>query len=53
MVINPIIALDEQHKIVSCPSAVHEIISAQQEKITPLQLHKEVLMQRVFPKVTD
>ena len=53
MVINPIITLDEQHKIVSCPSAVHEIISAQPEKIIPLQLHKKVLIQRVFLKVTD
>lgn len=41
----------EQQKIASCLSAVDELITAQQEKIEELQLHKKGLMQGLFPKI--
>lgn len=42
--------LKEQQKIASCLSAVDELITYQQEKITQLQQHKKGLMQGLFPK---
>lgn len=44
-------AREEQQKIVSCLSAVDELISAQTEKIMQLQQHKKGLMQGMFPKI--
>jgi type I restriction enzyme S subunit len=41
----------EQLKIAACLSAVDELITAQQEKIEELQLHKKGLMQGLFPKI--
>jgi type I restriction enzyme S subunit len=41
----------EQKKIASCLSAVDELITAQQQKIEELQLHKKGLMQGLFPKI--
>ncbi len=43
----------EQQKIASCLSAVDELITAQQEKIEQLKLHKKGLMQGLFPKIND
>ncbi|HAH35317.1 MAG TPA: restriction endonuclease subunit S [Algoriphagus sp.] len=41
----------EQQKIATCLSAVDELITAQQEKIEQLQLHKKGLMKGLFPKI--
>lgn len=43
--------IQEQQKIASCLSAVDELITAQQEKIDELRLHKKGLMQGIFPKI--
>lgn len=41
----------EQYKVSSCLSSLDNFINIQVEKIDKLQLHKEGLMQRLFPKV--
>ena len=43
----------EQEKIASSLSAVDELITAQQDKIEELQLHKKGLMQGLFPKMVS
>lgn len=43
----------EQQTIASCLSAVDELITAQKEKIEQLQLHKEGLMQGLFPEMSE
>ena len=41
--------IQEQQKIASCLSALDELITAQQEKIEQLKMHKKGLMQGLFP----
>ena len=43
----------EQQKIASCLSSLDAIITAQQEKIEQLKLHKKGLMQGLFPKIKE
>ena len=43
--------LKEQRKIASCLSIVDEIIASQANRIEQLQLHKQGLMQGLFPKI--
>lgn len=44
---------EEQQKIVSCLSALDELIIAQAEKLEQLKQHKTGLMQGLFPKMND
>ncbi|MEA5257297.1 restriction endonuclease subunit S [Arcicella aquatica] len=44
-------SLEEQQKIASCLSSLDELITAQAEKIEQLKLHKQGLMQGLFPKI--
>lgn len=44
---------EEQQKIVSCLSALDELILAQAEKLEKLKQHKTGLMQSLFPKMND
>jgi type I restriction enzyme S subunit len=41
----------EQEKIASCLSSLDELIAKQAEKIEQLKLHKQGLMQGLFPKI--
>jgi type I restriction enzyme S subunit len=43
----------EQQKIASCLSSLDALITAQAERIEQLKLHKEGLMQGLFPKIND
>ncbi len=43
----------EQQKIASCLSSLDTLITAQQEKIEQLKLHKKGLMQGLFPKIKE
>lgn len=43
----------EQQKIVSCLSALDELIIAEADKIEQLQQHKKGLMQGLFPKIEN
>lgn len=43
----------EQQKIASCLSALDDLITAETEKIGQLQLHKNGLMQGLFPKIDE
>ncbi|MBB6003872.1 restriction endonuclease subunit S [Arcicella rosea] len=45
--------IEEQQKIASCLSSLDELITAQVEKIAQLKLHKQGLMQGLFPKIND
>lgn len=42
---------DEQQKIAACLSSIDELITAQQDKIDKLELHKKGLLQGLFPKI--
>ncbi len=39
----------EQQKIADCLSSIDELISAQSQKVNALKIHKQGLMQRLFP----
>lgn len=43
----------EQQKIAACLSAVDDLITAQQEKIDVLELHKKGLLQGLFPRIEN
>ncbi|QDK80114.1 hypothetical protein EXU85_16460 [Spirosoma sp. KCTC 42546] len=45
--------LKEQQKIAECLSSLDILITAQEEKIEQLKLHKKGLMQGLFPKIND
>lgn len=45
--------LKEQQKIASCLSSLDDLITAQEEKIEQLKLHKKGLMQGLFPTITS
>ena len=44
---------EEQQKIASCLADLDKLITAQEEKIEQLQLHKKGLMQGLFPKIEN
>jgi type I restriction enzyme, S subunit len=46
-------SMEEQQKIASCLSSLDHVISAQAEKIEALKLHKEGLMQQLFPQISE
>lgn len=43
----------EQHKISACLSSLDSVITAQNDKIEALKLHKSGLMQQLFPSPTE
>jgi len=45
--------IGEQQKIASCLSSLDALITAQEDKIEQLKLHKKGLMQGLFPKIID
>jgi len=45
----PLPDIEQQQKIASCLSSIDELITAYEEKLTLLKLHKKGLMQRLFP----
>ncbi|MBK8682369.1 MAG: restriction endonuclease subunit S [Bacteroidetes bacterium] len=45
--------IKEQQKIASCLSSLDALITAQEEKIEQLKLHKKGLMQGLFPKINE
>ncbi|MFL0161856.1 restriction endonuclease subunit S [Aquirufa salirivi] len=45
--------VEEQQKIASCLSSLDALITAQEEKIELLKLHKKGLMQGMFPQIND
>lgn len=45
--------IQEQQKIASCLSSLDALITAQDEKIEQLNLHKKGLMQGMFPKIEN
>ncbi len=40
---------DEQRRIADCLASVNALISTQADKLETLKLHKQGLMQRLFP----
>jgi type I restriction enzyme S subunit len=45
--------IKEQQKIASCLSSLDALITSLTEKISQLKLHKNGLMQRLFPRIND
>lgn len=45
--------IKEQQKIASCLSSLDALITSQTEKISQLKLHKNGLMQRLFPRINN
>jgi len=43
----------EQEKIASTLSSIDELITAQNQKIEALQLHKKGLLQGLFPQLSE
>lgn len=46
-------SITEQQKIASCLSSLDALITAQAKKVEQLKLHKNGLMQGLFPKIND
>jgi type I restriction enzyme S subunit len=45
----PFPSFDEQHRIATCLSLLDDLIAAQSDKLDALQIHKQGLMQQLFP----
>jgi type I restriction enzyme S subunit len=44
---------NEEQKITSCLQALNNLINAQEEKISQLELHKKGIIQALFPALNE
>lgn len=47
------LSLNEQQKIASCLSSLDDLINMQSEKLSALKLHKQGLLQQLFPNLNE
>ncbi|HNK75312.1 MAG TPA: restriction endonuclease subunit S, partial [Chitinophagales bacterium] len=45
--------IEEQQRIASCLSSLDDLITAQNQKLEALQLHKKGLLQGLFPTLSE